>query len=164
MAALTQARVRELFTYDAETGVLRWRVRKAYRVRVGDRAGYLSREGYWCVTIDNGTHKVHRVIWLYVHGAFTKCDIDHINRDRSDNRLCNLREASFAENRRNVGAYATNKAGHKGVVRRPNGRWQAYINADCRRVHLGTFDTVDQAAMAYRTAAARLHGEYARVA
>jgi hypothetical protein len=88
--------------------------------------------------------------------------VDHIDGDGLNNRRSNLRYATVAENRRNSRAAKRNKSGFKGVRASPTGRWWAAITWDGKRQHLGTFDTAEEAAEAYRDAAKRLHGEFAR--
>ena len=104
---LTQERVRELFDLDYETGVLRWRVNRR-RARMGDIAGNSTGRGYYQVTIDYNAHLLHRVIFLYAFGYLPEHHVDHISRDKSDNRPCNLREATPQCNVRNSGLSCKN--------------------------------------------------------
>lgn len=92
---LTAARARELFRYDAETGVL-YR-RHAY----GERVGTAKSNGYLVVGVGGKNYQTHRVIWLMVHGKWPSGDIDHLNRIKTDNRLDNLRDVAHHVNSRN---------------------------------------------------------------
>lgn len=104
---------------------------------------------------------MHRVIL----GAPAGLLIDHINGDGLDNRRCNLRLATKAENQRNRRVPSTNTSGYKGVTWSRNaGRWHARIRAGDRNVHLGYFDTPEEAHAAYCAVAVKYHGEFARVA
>lgn len=90
-------------------------------------------------------------------------EVDHINGDGLDNRRANLRVCSHAENQKNVKKPTTNTSGYKGVAwSKHHLRWKAEIRANGKRIHLGTFDTAEEAAAAYDTAAKQMHGEFAR--
>lgn len=95
--------LRELFVYDAETGVLRWKHDRR-KVRAGDIAGTL-RGRYLLVKINRVTHYVHRVAWAIYYGVWPIQNIDHINRNPGDNRICNLRDVPQAVNARNKDPY-----------------------------------------------------------
>ncbi len=99
---LTAERLRELLTYDPETGHFRWVFTKGCRAG-GQIAGTVRRDGYLCIAVDGRKHKAHRLAWFYMHGRWPHPEIDHINRSKLDNRLCNLREATRVENNANRG-------------------------------------------------------------
>ena len=107
----------------------------------------------------------HRLIWLFMTGAWPKNEIDHINGDPTDNRFENLREATHAQNQRNKGPMRNNLLGVKGVGYRRN-RFYAQISVgrrdDGRKkvCHIGTFGTIEEASAAYRKVAAEMHGEF----
>lgn len=143
---LTQDRVKTLLTYDPDTGFLTWR-------KTGKRAGAQHYSGYRNVFVDGRCYIEHRVIWLYVHGEWPAYDIDHINRQRNDNRLANLRLTSRAENCQNQPVRKTNKSGKTGVYfHRVSKKWAAVISVDKRQLHLGTFNNCDEALAARRDA------------
>jgi hypothetical protein len=147
---VTQARLRERVVYDPATGVM---VR-----RNGKRFGGMSRDGYFVAKLDNRQYKVHRLAWLYVYGTWPDGQIDHINRNRSDNRIANLRECSFIGNQQNADYGNRNRTGFTGVRFQPsNGRFSASIRINRRNVHIGVFDTAAEAGSAYRAAKARWH-------
>jgi hypothetical protein len=100
---LTQARLRELLSYDPETGTFIWRTRSNPRGPdlTGRRAGGLDGEGYWHIRIDGKLYGGHRLAWLWVHGRLPNGRLDHINRSQADNRIANLREANPSQNRAN---------------------------------------------------------------
>lgn len=156
---ITQDRLKEVLRYEPETGFFFWRVRKANRLSVGDRAGSPNSEGYWHIYIDGKLYKAHRLAWLYVHGAFPKAYMDHKNHIKSDCRIENLREATRQQN----GANQPARGGHrlKGASwRRDVNKWAAYISRGGKRTHLGHFDTAEEAHAAWCEVAKQLHGEF----
>lgn len=156
------ARLRELFDLDAETGVLRWRVSRG-PIRAGQIAGCKADKGYLLVRIDGRLFKVHRVIFAMVSGAWPSKYLDHINGVRDDNRPCNLREASNAENLWNRGAQKNNTSGFKGVSWfAPARLWQGQCRVNGRPNHLGYFKTPEEADAAVRSFREKHHGEFAR--
>jgi hypothetical protein len=98
---LTAERLRELVDYDPETGKFTWTRNRAYKALGGTAAGYLNTNGYARITIDSVSHAAHRLAWLHVYGEWPKASIDHINRNRQDNRIANLREATQSEQNAN---------------------------------------------------------------
>lgn len=158
---LTQTRLRDLVTYDPETGVMRWRIPRR-RARPGDIIGTRNEQGYLRVEINGRCYRVHRLIWLYVYGEWPPNEIDHINHVRDDNRLINLRLASPSQNQANKGPTQRNTSGYKGVSWHSQcKKWNAYITVRGRRKSLGLYPDKEQASAAYK-AAARFHfGEYA---
>lgn len=103
-------------------------------------------DGYKVGTVNYVKCRAHRVIWLLAHGEWPTDQIDHINGNRGDNRIANLRPATFWENARNQKRRSTNKSGVQGVVwDKAQGKWQARITADNRQRHLGYFDRFEDA-------------------
>lgn len=157
-------RAAEVYFYCPATGTIRWRIASYRNVRKpGDKAGGKSGPGYEMVWIDGKNYGAHRVVWSLVHGEWPSQEIDHINGDRSDNRIENLRLASRQENAQNLGLREDNKSGVKGVFWHKNiAKWWAYINKEGQRMTLGYFDNLFEAAAARKSAEARLFGEFAR--
>jgi len=158
--------VQQLLRYDPVTGTLIWRPREGAKNwnsrHAGKPAGSLSPNGHMYTSIGNGTHyRLHRLIWLLVYGEPVPAVIDHKDLDRSNNRVSNLRAASYSQNQANTRKRRHNTTGHKGVYRK-RGKFFARINANGVMVHLGTFDALEEAAAARREATDRLHGEFAR--
>jgi hypothetical protein len=157
---LTRDRVRELLDYNPETGVFTWKVKRK-SVNPGDEAGALKANGYRNITIDSRQYGAHRLAWLYSYGRFPREFIDHVNRDKLDNRLCNLREATAQQNTHNRRGDRDSKTGLKGVYPRRNGRcFEAAIMRDGKLNYLGQFPTREAASAAYTAAARRLHGDF----
>lgn len=158
------ARVRELFHYDPDTGIFTRKVRLAQRHHAGDRGDFLitagNNAGYRRVSFDSKRYMAHRVAWLYVHGTWPAQDIDHINGDRGDNRIANLRDVPNEINRENMrrprGAATT--SGLLGVfLHKQSGRWRARIQVKKKGIHIGMFDTPEEAHQAYLEAKRKLH-------
>ena len=164
----TRERLCELFSYDAESGVLSWRVVGQFR---RNSTGCMTSQGYMSMYVDGRRYLVHRLIWKMITGNEPLDEIDHINGNRSDNRARNLRNATRAENARNVGVQRNNSTGLRGVINRAAyrkgrsfGDYDAYIQVNKKRYYLGSFKTPELAHQAYCEAAKKHHGEFARVA
>jgi hypothetical protein len=154
---VTQERLRELLSYDSETGVFHWRVSRG-RAVAGASAGNADSYGYLQTKIYGRCYLNHRLAWLYVYGEWPDGQIDHINGSRADNRLANLRNVSISVNQQNQrGARVDNRCGLLGVSRKGN-RWQARISHPGRKdAYLGLFDTPELAHAAYLKAKRKLH-------
>ena len=161
----TVARIRELLSYDPETGSLTWLASAGQRAIVGAKAGCLDKEsGYIRVRIDNVLYYAHHLAWVLMTGDWPATPrTDHKDRVRSNNKWGNIREATHSENRFNSGVSSHNKSGFKGVSWCTRaGRWRATIEASGRYYSLGLFSIKEDAHVAYCEAARRLHGEFAR--
>lgn len=161
------SRLRELLSYDPLAGKISWRInRYGYRnslaAKAGDVAGSLFSNGYRYVAIGKNRQLSHRIAWAMYYGRWPKGDIDHINMDRLDNRIVNLRIATRAQNMSNRSHTKGNTLKAKGVELTRTGRYAVKISKDYKRYHVGTFDTVAQAIDAYATKAKELHKEFAR--
>ena len=155
---LTADRLREVLDYPSETGVFTWRVQVCSQAPVGAVAGTLSDSGYWRIRIDSKFYYAHRLAWLYVKGLWPRCEIDHKNRVKTDNRIANLREATRAENEQNKSLQTNNKSGYRGVCwLQKRLAWAAQISVNGKRKHLGYFATPEAAYEAYKSAATRAH-------
>jgi len=154
---LTADRLLELLAYEPGTGEFRWLVRSARCIRPGDLAGTVHVRGYRLVSIDGRKYRAHRLVWLYVRGEWPAQDIDHLNGDRADNRIENLRDVDKTVNMQNQRAASKNSAtGLLGVA--PSGKkWRAQIRVDGRVRYLGTHATPELASLAYLTAKRLLH-------
>jgi hypothetical protein len=157
--AITQSRLKELLHYDQETGIFTWIAVTSTRIFVGDVAGSLDKsDGYVRISIDRKSYKAHRLAWLYVHDEFPPNEIDHINRVTSDNRICNLRSATRSENMHNTSIGINNTSGHVGVSwHKQSKKWMAHIRVNCKKIHLGRFDDINEATAARIAAKQKYH-------
>lgn len=148
--------LKERFSYNRDTGVLYRKTRGASVV-----AGTLRTDSYRRVRIGAKAYFAHRLIWAIETGEWPET-IDHINGNKSDNRLSNLRPATNAENLRNRGKQANNTTGFKGVYfSKAAGRYVAQIKTNSKMKYLGLFPSPELAHNAYLAAAEILHGEFA---
>lgn len=144
------------FSYDPETGNITRLASTRKNHVVGERVGYVcAKHGYRRFKFQGKRYLEHRVAWYLANGKDVM--VDHINGDRADNRLANLREATHAENMQNKCRYKNNKAGMTGVSATRYGKWTARITKGGKTLHLGNFDTKEQAFEAYKTMKARVH-------
>lgn len=161
--SLPIARLRELFTLDAATGKLYWKVATSTRVRVGDEVGSRTDNGYLATSADKARLLVHRVVFAMHHGAWPAEEIDHIDGTKDNNAVSNLREASSSQNKQNTVARSTSTTGVKGVSwYPPTNKWQARITVHGKCKSLGYFYNIEDAKQAYATAVIQYHGEFAR--
>ena len=161
---ISEARLKELMTYDPETGDFAFLKRRGYR-GAGLKAGSMTAFGYWRIRIDRREYHAHRLAWLYVYGEWPEKDIDHINAIKTDNRIANLRIATPAQNNANQPLTSRNSSGFKGVTwHKRCGKWQAAIKVSGRTFHLGLFERAEDAHAAYVNAAKEHYGECARAA
>jgi hypothetical protein len=160
----TQERLRELFDYDEHTGRLTWRCRDdidpGFNGRFAGKLAGAQSGMAWRVMVDHRQLAYHRVIWKLVYGSEPPPEIDHINGNTSDNRLCNLRAANRWLNAKNRGDTKGRKL-PKGV-RKCGGVYQASIRHNGANKSLGYYSTVELAQAAYVIAAHDIWGEWAR--
>lgn len=154
---ITLERVRQLLSLDVGTGVLSWRSGTSVRAR--GAAGYINAHGYRVVMIDGKNYRAHRLVWLLAQGVLPTEDIDHINGIRTDNRPCNLREATRSQNNQNQRKpHSNSKSPYLGVTwHAQSKRWAARISHEKKMRHLGLFMTAEQARDAYIDAKRALH-------
>lgn len=160
-ADLTASRLRDLLHYDPETGVFTWVRPTSNRVKPGSQCQTIGPLGYIVIGVDGVRHYAHRLAWLYMTGGFPVEMIDHSNGRKTDNRWRNLRAASKSQNMRNAGQRANSTSGYTGVGwHKRSAKWRAYIELDGKSVHLGLFDSAEEALVARETAAKREYGPF----
>lgn len=154
--------ISEVFSYCPDSGHVTWLIEpRAGIIKVGDLAGYITKDGYRAIRYRRKWYPAHHVAWFLMTGVWPKM-IDHKNLNKGDNRWENLREATPLQNNANVagrGKYPKGVTFHKQV-----GRYQAAIKVEGRSHYLGLHDTPEQAHAAYIAAATRFFGEFARAA
>ena len=142
MTKLTQEKLKELLSYNPETGIFVWKMNRGRNnaaAQKGQIAGCIDNiKGYHVVRINKENFFGHRLAWLYIYGYSPEHDIDHINRDESDNRINNLREVSRQCNTRNCGNYNSNTSGVKGICwAKTVCMWKSYVTLDQKKKFLG---------------------------
>lgn len=161
--------LREHISYDPDTGILTWIKRpNRSRVKVGDIVGTKAKcsHGDMRLVFSVKPYQLmaHRVAWWFGTGEWPKEEIDHINCDSMDNRLCNLRVANRGENCRNKRPYSREKTGLKGAYwNKKDKRWFSQIVSDGRQHYLGKFDSEMEAHLAYCAVAEKMHGNFHRI-
>lgn len=164
--------LRECFSYCPLSGNLYWRERplshfmSAANMMTWNKrnarmmAGRQIPNGYYYTSVAGVRYANHRLVFKLATGT-EPLEIDHINRSRSDNRIANLRSCTRSQNQGNRVACSHNSSGFKGVYFNYK-RWTAAIHHEGVRHHLGSYATKEEAADAYRQAAEKLFGEFAR--
>ena len=167
MEKLTQEYLKECLHYNPETGIFTWKRRPISHFKDGvivkkehicnrwnthyanTIAGYKSKLGYIEICINNKGCLAHRLAWIYSYGYDSENEIDHFDRDPSNNRIVNLRETGRVCQMQNTGDYKNNTSGVKGVSRqKQNKNWRAYININDKQKHIGSFLDFNDAVMA----------------
>lgn len=145
---MTVEELRELFVWDAEKGKIWW------RSLYGKREAFVSvqTQGYLYGKIHGKNYLAHRVLWALEYGRWPEINLDHIDQNKKNNALSNLRETDSPQNARNKPAYKNSTSGDTGVSRTRKGRWRSYVGVDYAQRHLGVFDTKEEAVLARRRA------------
>ena len=155
---MTFERANELLHYEPSSGKLFWKKTTTNRVKVGDEAGsFCASTGYINVVIYGRGYNLHRIAILLTTGVYDKTiQVDHVDHDRGNNRLSNLRVVSHAENMHNQSLRNTNKTGVTGVcvkyTRKGTKRYEANIVYNYKPIYLGRYKTLEEAAAARKTA------------
>lgn len=150
-----------LLEYESETGTFRWRMNRSRGALKGSIAGTAQANGYLKIKSMGKNFLVHRLIWFIEKGAPLPSEIDHINGDRTDNRIGNLRAATRQENLRNM-AWVKGCGSLKGASwRKDLKKWGSSIRFGGRKIYLGVFLTELEAHAAYCGFAQQHFGEFA---
>lgn len=153
--------LRSVLHYDPETGIFTWKVRTSNRINVGDATGCPNGDGYLLISVQSRLYQAHRLAWLYVYGEWPEDQIDHINRNRSDNRIANLRDVSHKQNGQNAGKYSHNTSGHTGVSwHKQSSKWRATIKHNQKKIHLGYFENLEDAVAARKAGELKYWGHH----
>ncbi len=159
-------KLRALYCYDHETGLITRKIDAGFRWKAGQIAGSKNGQGYIEVKVCGKIIGAHRIAWMLYYKENPPEFIDHINRDRSDNRICNLRSATRSQNGANRVALNNNKLGIKGCYfvksKNPNmeGAWRAQCRVGKKLYDLGRHKTVELAQSAYNEFAKKVFGDY----
>lgn len=161
----TLERLKEVLSYDSQTGLFVWLKQLGWKGKVGNQAGTRHCRGYVHIMIDQKLYLAHRLAWFYVTGQWPTDQIDHLDCDRSNNRFANLREATNSQNNQNSRKRDGCASKLKGVSWHVSNRmWESRIKRDGLTTRLGLFKTEDEAHSAYCKAANEMFGIYARAA
>jgi len=146
---IDQETVKKLFHYDAESGMLIWRFGNGRNVKPWQEVKAKNGNGYYTAKIHGKSYLAHRLAWLYVHGSFPNKYIDHKNRIRNDNRLCNLRDVNTTDNAQNISLPNHNKSGYIGVSWiKSHNCWTVYVKVNKKNKWLGYYKNLDDAVAA----------------
>lgn len=157
IVTLTAERLRELLVYDSLTGVFTWRVARG-GVEIGQIGGTLTSYGYWQITVDRKLYRAHRLAWFYVYGVFPPQHLDHINGDRADNQIVNLRPCDDFLNGQNRSLHGSGTTGYLGVTfDKSRQKFKAQIKFQGVSRNLGRFPTAIEAHSAYLEAKKTIH-------
>ena len=156
--------ISQVIRYDPKNGLFYWLVDRKGHAKAGDIAGAKHNRGYIRIGVNGESYLAHRLALLLSGMTLMDRDqVDHINGDRSDNRLSNLRIATHSENCQNAKARKDNATGLKGVgYDRRRGMWRARIKFDRSAKWLGYFNSPEEAHAAYCAEAIKLHGPFHR--
>lgn len=151
--------VKDLLDYDPKTGNFIWKL-SVSKNKAGTPAGSIRKDGYVKIQINRRPIKAHRIAWAIHYNQWPDEEIDHINGDRSDNSIVNLRLATRDQNNHNRRPQK-GSSNYKGVQWHKSAKkWIARAYQDGVRRHLGVFNTEKEAAIAYNKAALSWYGEY----
>ena len=154
----SQERLREIFDYSSSEGML---IRKITDGRGAKPTGINNKKDYRRTYVNSKHYCHHRLVWIWHHGAVNnEILVDHINRDRHDDRIENLRLATASENNAHRAMSPKNTSGFKGVIKE-HGRWRVQCSINGKRAPYRSFATKEEATACYQKAAAELHGEFA---
>ena len=153
-----QKKLQELFDY--RDGELYWKERiSRYSIDLSKPAGCIGKSGYRVIRVEGKDYRAHRLIWKYQHGKDPKEFIDHIDGNRVNNNIENLRESTTQQNSFNTGPQKNNKLGIKGVKKQRN-KYIATIEINGKRKHLGLFNTIEEARLAREESEKKLFKEF----
>jgi len=154
MSDITQNELRKLFYYDKKMGNLIWRLSLNRGVKPGNIAGSMNKKtGYLRITIRGKGYMAHRLVWLWHYGSWPKDQIDHINRNKAENKIENLRDVDTSTNHFNIDLRKNNKSGVTGVHwYQITKKWCAMIKINNKGKNLGYFGNIFDAACARKSA------------
>jgi len=152
----------EVMDYDPITGIFIWKKCRKPQLN-GKPVGYSCRKGYLLTEVANQKYFLHKLAWYYVTGSYPTGIIDHIDTDKTNNKINNLREATINQNVWNMSISRRNTSGVKGISYDPQRKkWRATLMVDRKEVLHKRFDLLSDAEDAIREAREKFHGEYAR--
>ena len=153
--------IKEYLQYCKDTGNFYWIKRPVRsKIKVGDKAGSPDlKDGYWRIYFSGKPYPAHRIAFLFINGNLPRQLVDHINGVRDDNRWCNLREATYSENCKNIKKAKNNTLGFVGIYKSGN-RWIARAMHNKKMNYLGCYATPQEAALVYDNFCKKTHAEF----
>jgi hypothetical protein len=157
---MNQDLIKHLFEY--KDGELYWKTPTNQKIVKGSKAGGLHRSGYMTVQIDKKKYRTHRLVFLYHYGYLPK-EIDHIDNNKINNNINNLRQASRSENMKNIGFHSKNKSGFKGVSwHKASNRWIVQLMVGNNKNYFGIYKDIELAELVAMEVRNKYHKEFAR--
>lgn len=158
---ISHEHLKQRLLYIPETGEWFWKLSYSVKVKPGDKAGGVQKDGYYQIRIDDILYQGHRLAWFYMTGEWPH-EIDHKDRNRSNNIWTNLRLVTRSQNNANLGKRKDNSSGFRGVSwSERDGYFHCYINKEGKRTNIGYFQCPVEAAKAYDAKAKEIFGEFA---
>ena len=152
--------LKSILNYNPETGIWVWLVNKRNYNDIGQQAGSINKHGYRYIKINGKNYRSSRLVWFYMKGEFPSrgLEVDHKDRDRSNDRWINLRLGTHSNNQGNKSIQCDNKVWYKGVqyIERLK-KYRAMIKSK----HIGLYKSAEEASLAYQSAALVAYGEFA---
>lgn len=163
MNKITQEELKQCLSYDKDTGVFTWSARNIAGISFGSLAGTVHHSGYVNIKVRGKVHLAHRLAWIYVYGSLPDDGqvIDHVNRVKTDNRICNLRTATNTQNNYNTAIRTNNTSGLIGVhLQKQTGKYVANARLQGKQHYLGLFKCKYEASKARESFVEKAHGEF----
>lgn len=157
---MTQELLKSILNYDKHTGIFTWKIQSNANNKIGDIAGTKKKTGYMSITYKGKLYAAHRLAFLYEHGYLPKM-IDHINRNKVDNRIENLREATHSQNQYNS-KKGMGKSKERNVYwRKYKKKWAVIFHFNNKPKQFGSFDTIEEASKLANELRLKFHGNFA---
>ena|SRR5271157_4442319 len=164
MTDFTLEFLRKVLFYDQLTGDFTWKVALANRIKIGQKAGRIHKNGYWMIGIKNKKYYNHILAWYYMKGEWPNKQIDHKNTIKNDNHWDNLRLATIGQNKANQSKYKNNTTGYKNVfLDKQSNKYYSRLQKDGVIIHFGRFLTKEEASEEYTKKSIEINGEFARI-
>ena len=156
--------LKEVLGYNPDTGILTWTEKPCKNIEIGQEAGSVKPNGYRHIQFKRKRWHTHRLVYYMYHGIDPlEKEVDHINRNRLDNRIENLRLVTSSQNLMNSGSYKNNTSGFKGVYwDKIKKNWRTLIIVNGKRIQLGSFINKEDAIKARKEAEIKYFGDFRR--
>lgn len=135
--------IKELLLYDSITGIIRWKVNYG-KMAANSIAGSLAKDGYIRIGFKGKKYLAHRLGWFLFYGYWPVNLLDHIDGNKSNNAITNLRVATKSLN-------GYNRTNQHGIGKYRNNTWRAYLNHAGKQYHIGYFKSEEEAIVAHKT-------------